>query len=119
MPNSKTKIYANANDFDEFILLNIYEGDYLKKENNTLLGTLKIDVKPAKKNTYHVEVNIKVNKDGVVEAYVIKDNIKSQIPVQRKETESNIGDFLNSTIDKTESKKPTNGESEIKFNKGF
>ena len=118
MPNSKTKIYANANDFDEYILLNIYEGDYLKKESNTLLGTLKIDVKPAKKNTYHVEVNIKVNKDGVVEAYVIKDNVKSQIQIQRKETESNIGDFLTSTIDKTESKKYTNGDSDIKFNKG-
>lgn len=65
-PTKKTEVFTTSNDFQEEVLINIYQGERPLVKNNKLLGSLKLTIPKMKKGEPKIEVTFETDADGIL-----------------------------------------------------
>ena len=86
LPAYGTKNYKTHEDYQTFIINDIYEGEKKELSDNLYLGTLKIcDLTPAKKGKTNIKLDFKIDTNSILEIKAIelssnKKEVKIEIP---------------------------------------
>jgi molecular chaperone DnaK len=70
IPTRKAEKYVPAEAYQKGISLRVFQGERQLVENNTLLGSLDIDITPGPRGRVEIEVTFEINADGLLVVYV-------------------------------------------------
>lgn len=97
IPTFVRRNYTNAYDYQDKVIIEIYEGFGNSVKNGTThLGSIEIPVEPSKKETIPILVSLKVNEDSVMEVTVQVANKRSKLTIHRHfdDNDTNINTIL-------------------------
>ncbi|RVD91695.1 molecular chaperone [Tubulinosema ratisbonensis] len=78
-PTKKTETFTTSNDFQEEVLLNIYQGERPLVKHNKLLGSLKLTIPKMKKGEPKIEVTFETDPDGILKIYAKDINTNKEV----------------------------------------
>ncbi|WP_042168693.1 molecular chaperone HscC [Paenibacillus gorillae] len=70
IPISRVERFNTVSDYQETILVEIYQGESMRVANNLLLGEMKIAVPPLKKGVAYIDVRFTYDINGILEVEV-------------------------------------------------
>ena len=66
IPIKKESFFTTQEDNQEFIIINIYQGEHHYIKDNYLLGSFKIEIEPRKKCVPKISVSAEIDPDGIL-----------------------------------------------------
>lgn len=86
LPSSKEGVYYTVHDDQDSIFIQVYQGENLYCEDNTLLGSLDVKVPKARQGRQSVRVRFTYDINGILEVEVVNKNGEvSRLLLQNKE----------------------------------